>query len=146
MPVISANQNANNAPSPSGATLAGPQAIHFGNPVSWLVAIVLFAAGATLTAFSGSALPIVAAAILAAFVLVFLQIAQAWEKTVVLRFGHFQRVAGPGVFGLIPAVDTVAAWIDQRVQTSTFTAEQSLTKDTVPVDVDAVLFWVAWEI
>jgi regulator of protease activity HflC (stomatin/prohibitin superfamily) len=146
MPVISANPNANNAASsPSGATLAGPQAIHFGNPVSWLIAVVLFAVGATVTAYTGSAYPIVASAILAIFVLVFLQIAQAWEKAVVLRFGHFQRVAGPGVFGLIPAVDMVAAWIDQRVQTSTFTAEQSLTKDTVPVDVDAVLFWVAWD-
>jgi regulator of protease activity HflC (stomatin/prohibitin superfamily) len=119
--------------------------VHFGNPVSWLIAIVLLAAGATATAFTGGALAIVVGAIAAMIVLVSLQIAQEWEKVVVLRFGHFQRVAGPGIFTLIPAVDTVASWIDQRVQTSTFTAEQSLTKDTVPVDVDAVLFWVAWD-
>ena len=145
MPVVTAKSSTSLTQNPSGATLAGPQAIHFGNPVSWLLAIVLFAAGSTATAFTGNAVYVIAGAILAAFVLVTLQIAQAWEKAVVLRFGHFQRVAGPGIFMLIPAVDTVAAWIDQRVQTSTFTAEQSLTKDTVPVDVDAVLFWVAWD-
>jgi regulator of protease activity HflC (stomatin/prohibitin superfamily) len=145
MPVVSVKSNSGGAPAPSGATLAGPQAVHFGNPVSWLIAIALVAAGATATAFTGGALPIVVALIVAMIVLVALQIAQEWEKVVVLRFGHFQRVAGPGIFTLIPAVDTVASWIDQRVQTSTFTAEQSLTKDTVPVDVDAVLFWVAWD-
>lgn len=146
MPLITAKADADPAaPSPSGATLAGPQAVHIGNPVSWLLAIALFAAGVTTTVFTGNVAPVFLSAIAGAFVLVSLQIAQAWEKAVVLRFGHFARVAGPGVFGLIPAVDTVAAWIDQRVQTSTFTAEQSLTKDTVPVDVDAVLLWVAWD-
>jgi regulator of protease activity HflC (stomatin/prohibitin superfamily) len=145
MPAIRKSGPDSNPQGPSGATLAGPQALHFGNPVSWLLAIVLFAGGTTLTAYSGNAAPIIVGAIAAAAMIVSLQIAQAWEKAVVLRFGHFQRVAGPGVFVLIPAVDMVAAWIDQRVQTSTFTAEQSLTKDTVPVDVDAVLFWVAWD-
>jgi len=146
MPVVSVKSNSgSSSPAPSGATLAGPQAVHFGNPVSWLIAVALFATGSTVTVLTGNALPIVVGAVLAIVVLVALQIAQEWEKVVVLRFGHFQRVAGPGIFTLIPAVDTVASWIDQRVQTSTFTAEQSLTKDTVPVDVDAVLFWVAWD-
>lgn len=143
MPIVTANNRS--SLSPSGATVAGPAAIHFGNPLSWLVAAIVFAAGAVTTALGGSAIPIVIGAIIAVVVLVSLQIAQAWEKVVVLRFGHFRTVAGPGIFFLIPAVDTIAAWIDQRVQTSTFTAEQSLTKDTVPVDVDAVLFWVAWD-
>ncbi len=62
-----------------------------------------------------------------------------------LRLGRFHRLAGPGIFFIIPAFDAVASWIDQRVQTSTFVAEQTLTKDTVPVDVDAVLFWVVWD-
>lgn len=145
MPAIRKSGQDANPQGPSGATLAGPQALHVGNPVSWLIAVVLFAGGTTSTAYTGDAVPIIVGAIAAAAVIVSLQIAQAWEKAVVLRFGHFQRVAGPGVFGLIPAVDMVAAWVDQRVQTSTFTAEQSLTKDTVPVDVDAVLFWVAWD-
>ena len=147
MPIVQTNQksSASTSPSPSGATLAGPQAVQFGNPVSWLVALIVFAAGVWTTVTTGSPFPLIAAFIVAAFVLVSLQIAQAWEKAVVLRFGHFRTVAGPGIFFLIPAIDAVAAWIDQRVQTSTFTAEESLTKDTVPVDVDAVLFWVAWD-
>lgn len=146
MPIVTSNaRNAASISGPSGATIAGPAAIHFGNPLSWLIAVIAFAAGAVSTALSNSAVPIVAGVVVAVVVLVSLQIAQAWEKVVVLRFGHFRTVAGPGIFFLIPAIDTIAAWIDQRVQTSTFTAEQSLTKDTVPVDVDAVLFWVAWD-
>ena len=147
MPIVSQGRNASSQtePSASAAVLAGPQAVHFGNPVSWLVALLIFAAGVVVSVLNGSPFPLIGGIIIGAIVLVSLQIAQAWEKVVVLRFGHFLRVAGPGVFGLIPAVDGVAAWVDQRVQTSTFTAEESLTKDTVPVDVDAVLFWVAWD-
>src|SRR5690348_12014651 len=128
MPVVSVKSNANaQQQGPSGATIAGPQAVHFGNPLSWLIALLLFAAGVGLTVYTDNVAVLITAVILAAIVLVSLQIAQEWEKVVVLRFGHFQRVAGPGLFGLIPAVDTIASWIDQRVQTSTFTAEQSLT-------------------
>jgi regulator of protease activity HflC (stomatin/prohibitin superfamily) len=70
-----------------------------------------------------------------------IKIADQWEKAVVLRLGKFHALKGPGLFFLIPIVDTVAYWIDLRVINTTFTAEKTLTKDTVPVDVDAVLFW-----
>ena len=70
-----------------------------------------------------------------------IKIADQWEKAVVLRLGQFQSLRGPGLFFIIPIIDTVAYWIDGRVITTTFTAEKTLTKDTVPVDVDAVLFW-----
>jgi regulator of protease activity HflC (stomatin/prohibitin superfamily) len=70
-----------------------------------------------------------------------IKIANQWEKAVVLRLGHFQTLRGPGLFFIIPIIDIVAYWIDTRVLTTTFTAEKTLTKDTVPVDVDAVLFW-----
>jgi regulator of protease activity HflC (stomatin/prohibitin superfamily) len=70
-----------------------------------------------------------------------IKIADQWEKAVVLRLGQFQSLRGPGLFFIIPIVDNVAYWIDGRVITTTFTAEKTLTKDTVPVDVDAVLFW-----
>jgi regulator of protease activity HflC (stomatin/prohibitin superfamily) len=70
-----------------------------------------------------------------------IKIANQWEKAVVLRLGHFHSLRGPGLFFIIPIIDTVAYWIDIRVITTTFTAEKTLTKDTVPVDVDAVLFW-----
>jgi len=70
-----------------------------------------------------------------------IQIADQWEKAVVLRLGRFHALRGPGLFFIIPVIDTVPYCIDTRVITTTFTAEKTLTKDTVPVDVDAVLFW-----
>ncbi|MGD8455478.1 MAG: slipin family protein [Anaerolineales bacterium] len=74
-----------------------------------------------------------------------LKVAKQWEKAVVLRFGKFRGLKGPGVFWLVPIIDTVTEWIDHRVMVSPFSAEKTLTKDTVPVDVDAVLFWVVWD-
>jgi regulator of protease activity HflC (stomatin/prohibitin superfamily) len=74
-----------------------------------------------------------------------IKIAAQWEKAVVLRFGKFQKLAGPGMFWLVPIVDTTPNWIDHRVMVTPFNAEKTLTKDTVPVDVDAVLFWVVWD-
>lgn len=70
-----------------------------------------------------------------------IKIADQWEKAVVLRLGRFHSLRGPGLFFIIPIIDNVSYWIDVRVITTTFTAEKTLTKDTVPVDVDAVLFW-----
>jgi regulator of protease activity HflC (stomatin/prohibitin superfamily) len=74
-----------------------------------------------------------------------LKVASQWEKAVVLRLGKFVGLKGPGVFWLIPIIDSVAMWIDHRVMVTSFSAEKTLTKDTVPVDVDAVLFWVVWD-
>jgi regulator of protease activity HflC (stomatin/prohibitin superfamily) len=70
-----------------------------------------------------------------------IKIADQWERAVVLRLGRFHSLRGPGLFFIIPIIDNVAYWIDIRVITTSFTAEKTLTKDTVPVDVDAVLFW-----
>jgi regulator of protease activity HflC (stomatin/prohibitin superfamily) len=85
---------------------------------------------------------ITAAGLLVALAVSFsIKIASQWEKVVVLRFGSFRALCGPGLFFIVPIVDTIAYWIDIRVITSTFKAEKTLTKDTVPVDVDAVLFW-----
>ena len=70
------------------------------------------------------------------------RVAQQWERGVVLRLGRFKGLRGPGLFWLIPFVDNVSSWVDQRVITTSFAAEQTLTSDTVPVNVDAVLFWM----
>lgn len=69
------------------------------------------------------------------------QVAKQWERAVVLRLGHYAGLRGPGLFWLVPFVDHISAWIDQRVITTAFAAEETLTSDTVPVNVDAVLFW-----
>lgn len=79
------------------------------------------------------------------YILLALRVASQWEKAVILRLGKFKKLAGPGAFWLIPAIDNVPNWIDHRVMVTPFSAEKTLTKDTVPVDVDAVLFWVIWD-
>ncbi|MGD8623101.1 MAG: slipin family protein [Anaerolineae bacterium] len=83
--------------------------------------------------------------LLAFFFLLGFKVAQHWERAVILRLGKFRRVAGPGAFWIIPLVDSIAAWIDHRVMVTPFGAEKTLTRDTVPVNVDAVLFWVIWD-
>jgi hypothetical protein len=79
------------------------------------------------------------------YVLFALKVANQWEKAVVLRLGKFHGLKGPGMFWIIPIVDAATSWIDHRVIVTSFSAEKTLTKDTVPVDVDAVLFWVVWD-
>src|SRR3990172_240770 len=74
-----------------------------------------------------------------------IKVADQWEKAVVLRFGRFVGLRGPGIFWLMPIVETAPVWIDHRVMVTPFRAEKTLTKDTVPVDVDAVLFWLVWD-
>ncbi|MBN1309968.1 MAG: slipin family protein [Anaerolineae bacterium] len=79
------------------------------------------------------------------YILFALRKADQWEKAVVLRNGRFRGLFGPGLFWVIPIIDQVSEWIDHRVMVTPFNAEKTLTKDTVPVDVDAVLFWVVWD-
>lgn len=79
------------------------------------------------------------------YLLFAIKVASQWQKVVVLRLGKFRGLKGPGLFWIIPIVDTVPTWIDHRVMVTPFAAQKTLTKDTVPVDVDAVLFWVVWD-
>jgi hypothetical protein len=79
------------------------------------------------------------------YILFALKVAAQWEKVVVLRLGKFHKLAGPGLFWIVPILDTTPTWIDHRVMVTPFAAQKTLTKDTVPVDVDAVLFWVVWD-
>jgi len=83
--------------------------------------------------------------LIALYILFAIKVANQWEKVILLRFGKFHGLRGPGLFWIIPIVDTTPVWIDHRVMVTPFTAEKTLTKDTVPVDVDAVLFWLAWD-
>jgi regulator of protease activity HflC (stomatin/prohibitin superfamily) len=83
--------------------------------------------------------------LVALYILLSLKVAAQWEKAVILRLGKFRHLSGPGPFWIIPLVDSTPVWIDHRVMVTPFSAEKTLTKDTVPVDVDAVLFWVVWD-
>jgi regulator of protease activity HflC (stomatin/prohibitin superfamily) len=93
----------------------------------------------------GATAVVVVAIVIAAFVAAAVQVAAAWDRAVVLRLGKFRGLSGPGLFGIIPIIDTIPYWIDVRVITSSFRAEKTLTRDTVPVDVDAVLFWKVFD-
>ena len=88
---------------------------------------------------------VVGMTILGTYILFALKVASQWEKAVVLRLGKFHSLRGPGLFWIIPIIDATPSWIDHRVMVTPFSAEKTLTKDTVPVDVDAVLFWVVWD-
>jgi regulator of protease activity HflC (stomatin/prohibitin superfamily) len=83
--------------------------------------------------------------LVALYIVLALKVARQWEKAVVLRLGKFHNLRGPGLFWIVPVVDTISNWIDHRVMVTPFNAEKTLTKDTVPVDVDAVLFWLVWD-
>lgn len=80
-------------------------------------------------------------ALLAMFIAASIKIADQWEKAVVLRMGKFCGLRGPGPFLIVPIIDRIGTYIDQRVRVTDFNAEKTLTKDTVPVDVDAVVYW-----
>ncbi|PIE04877.1 MAG: hypothetical protein CSA76_01955, partial [Spirochaetales bacterium] len=73
------------------------------------------------------------------------EVVAQWDKVVVLRLGHFHRVKGPGLIFLLPLIDTVAGYVDTRIRASDFSAEKSITLDTVPVHIDALAFWMIWD-
>jgi regulator of protease activity HflC (stomatin/prohibitin superfamily) len=113
-----------------------------------LVYFVIVAIGAALAYLTYSPFRFVAPAaivlgsmVVASVISASIKVADQWERAVVLRLGRFRALEGPGLFFLIPIIESVPYWIDTRVITSGFKAEKTLTKDTVPVDVDAVLFW-----
>ena len=110
------------------------------NSITFAIVAGLAAAGAALVYFVSIFLG-AAILLLAVLVALSLKMANAWEKFVVLRAGKLQGVKGPGLFFILPVVDSVIAVIDGRIQTTAFNAEQALTKDTVPVNVDAIIFW-----
>ena len=110
------------------------------NPITLFVVAVTAAIGALLAAMGSLGLGIASWAV-AAVISQSLKMANTWQKFVVLRAGKLHGVKGPGLFVIIPVVDNVVAVIDERIQTTAFNAEQALTRDTVPVNVDAIIFW-----
>ena len=112
------------------------------NIVAIAMMIASIAIGGVVAASVGNPIPVVIAALVGFVLMQSPKIAQQWERGVVLRLGRFVGLRGPGLFWIVPFVDSVATWIDQRTITTTFAAEQTLTSDTVPVNVDAVLFWM----
>jgi regulator of protease activity HflC (stomatin/prohibitin superfamily) len=112
------------------------------NIVGIVILLACLAAGALGVLAFGGPMPLLAMAIAGGVLMQSPKVAQQWERGVVLKLGRFVGLRGPGLFWIVPFIDRVSSWIDQRTITTSFAAEQTLTSDTVPVNVDAVLFWM----
>jgi regulator of protease activity HflC (stomatin/prohibitin superfamily) len=117
------------------------------NPVSVSVLLILVSISVALYSLQIANIPAFALLLLFSGLLSSaIRIADQWERAVVLRMGKYEGLKGPGLFMIIPVIDRVSTYIDQRVRVSAFKAEQTLTKDTVPVNVDAVVYWTVWDV
>jgi hypothetical protein len=120
---------------------------NFFNPIRLLVLVVLVGLSiAYYNAWGGSSNGFFVLLVLSFLISSSIHIADQWERAVVLRLGKFQGLKGPGIFVIVPIIDKVSDYIDQRVRVTEFKAEQTLTKDTVPVNVDAVVYWTVWDV
>jgi regulator of protease activity HflC (stomatin/prohibitin superfamily) len=108
------------------------------------VQIALIVVGAIITAKIHNPWPLIAGVLIGLYLLFSIKVVRQWEKVAVLRFGKFEHLQGPGIFWLIPIVDTLSSYVDQRIRVTNVSAESTLTRDTVPVNVDAIIFWVVW--
>ncbi len=115
------------------------------NVVSAVVLITPILLGALATWLTFNPAGVIVGAILGVLLSQAPKVARQWERAVVLRLGRYVGLRGPGLFWIIPFVDSISTWVDQRVITTSFAAEETLTSDTVPVNVDAVLFWMVYD-
>jgi regulator of protease activity HflC (stomatin/prohibitin superfamily) len=99
-----------------------------------------FAAGKVLH----SSLPLIVGVAIGVYLLFSIKVVQQWQRVAILRFGRYRGLRGPGLFLIVPVMDTLSRFVDQRVRVATVTAESTLTRDTVPVNVDAIVFWLVW--
>ena len=117
------------------------------NPISVSVLLILIGVSVVLYFLQIVNIPILALLLLfSGLISSAIRIADQWERAVVLRMGKYRGLKGPGPFMILPIIDSVSTYIDQRVRVNAFKAEQTLTKDTVPVNVDAVVYWTVWDV
>jgi regulator of protease activity HflC (stomatin/prohibitin superfamily) len=106
--------------------------------------VLCTAAGFEVSRFVHSPAPLVAGIAAGIYLMFSIKVVQQWQRVAILRFGRYRGLRGPGVFLIVPIMDTLSRFVDQRVRVSTVTAESTLTRDTVPVNVDAIVFWLVW--
>ena len=110
-----------------------------------LLAFFAFALlGLGVAKLTSSQIPLLAGVFLGIYFLLAIKVVDQWEKVAVLRFGRYRGLRGPGVFLIVPILETLSRYVDQRVRVTTVSAESTLTRDTVPVNVDAIVFWLVW--
>jgi regulator of protease activity HflC (stomatin/prohibitin superfamily) len=114
------------------------------NGVAVAALVVCLAAGALLSRTLHQPAPIIVGALVGLYLLFAIKVVRQWEKVALLRLGRYVGLRGPGIFHIIPVVETLSPFVDQRVRVANVTAESTLTRDTVPVNVDAIVFWLVW--
>ncbi len=114
------------------------------NRVAVTSCVICIGAGAALTAAIHNNAPIAAGTCIGLYLLFSIKVVQQWEKVALLRLGKYAGLRGPGWFHMVPVFETISTYIDQRVRVHSVTAESTLTRDTVPVSVDAIVFWLVW--
>jgi len=120
------------------------------SPIGAALYVIFVVAGGLTTALMKDTelpqrlIPLFAGILIGLYFMFAIKVADQWEKSVVLRLGRFRALRGPGPFHIIPVVDTISKFVDQRVRVTDVTAESALTRDTVPVNVDAIVFWLVW--
>ncbi len=108
------------------------------------VMLAFLAAGLAAAQFAGRPWIAIAGALTGVYFLYAIRVVDQWEKVALLRFGKYRGLRGPGLFLIVPVVDSLSRYVDQRVRVTTVSAESALTRDTVPVNVDAIIFWLVW--
>jgi uncharacterized membrane protein YqiK len=124
----------------SGGRLGGAQISTMGLAVFF----ICLAAGFGTTALLNNPAPLVVGAVIGLYFLFAIKVAEQWQKAAVLRLGRYTGLRGPGMFFIIPVIDSISLYVDQRVRVTDVKAESALTRDTVPVNVDAIIFWLVW--
>jgi len=114
------------------------------NRVAVTSCVLSIGAGAGLTALIHNPIPLAAGFVIGIYLLFAIKVVQQWEKVALMRLGRYVGLRGPGWFHVLPVFETISAYIDQRVRVHSVTAESTLTRDTVPVNVDAIVFWMVW--
>src|SRR5579863_4795760 len=129
----------------AGANLMSSQAYEYRiSRVGVALFVVCALAGGGLSKSAGNLIPVVAGILAGLYFLFAIRMADQWEKVAVLRFGRYIGLRGPGLYHIIPIVDRLSRYVDQRVRVANVSAESTLTRDTVPVNVDAIVFWLVW--
>ena len=116
------------------------------NRVAVTAFVVCVAAGALAALVLGHPWPLIAGALVGVYLLFAIKVVQQWEKVALLRLGKYVGLRGPGLFLIVPVYETLSPYVDQRVRVATVSAESTLTRDTVPVNVDAIVFWLVWNV
>lgn len=114
------------------------------NGVAITAFLICFLTGLLLSGLSKNPIPLLIGILIGLYLLNAIKVVRQWEKVALLRLGHYVGLRGPGIFFIIPVVETLSPFVDQRVRVTSVTAESTLSRDTVPVDVDAIIFWLVW--